>query len=253
MADFIRTEQNGIEYFTIVATGVSGMSQRGLARACGKADTTIQDLVNTLQCKSPSKWLKPFVGKALDLQCEMTKNGKIIKPYRSDFCAAVVKHYAYKGVEIAQDFDSALGAIGLESYIQGVTKWLPKSHQSSLEQRTALSIILDEPTDYRVLYDPVLYDKAVGFVGVGFYWKYCYDFLTLAERCKLNRVNEITPEGRVHYIHQHINPETRQKLELYLIRLEVVVRASENKQDFQHKYQHEFYRNKQLRLDLEQG
>ena len=44
MLEILRTEENGVEFFTVATTGESGMSQRGLARACGVVHSTIQKL-----------------------------------------------------------------------------------------------------------------------------------------------------------------------------------------------------------------
>jgi len=249
--EFIRTEQNGIEYFTIVATGESGMSQRGLARACGKALFTIQTLIENLTNGKAPKRLERFLGKDLNLTNEIVKKGGKAIVYKANFCSAVIGHYAGKGIEKAQDFDDALGDIGLTSYIQGVTGWLPIALQSSQESRTALDRILDDAKPYKVFYEPLLYKKAIELMGVGFYWHYCYDFLTLTERCKLNLVNEQTPNGRINYIHQHISPDTLPRLEKYLIQLAVLVNQALDRQDFDAMYQLEFFGNRQLKMKLQ--
>lgn len=120
----VRVERDGVEYFTVKATGESGMSQTGLARACGKSRQALIKLEKDLVTKAPSKWLKPFVGKDLTLVTNCVKNGGLVLVYSSNFCSATIKHYAYLGSEKAQDFDSALGTIGLTSYIQSQTGWL---------------------------------------------------------------------------------------------------------------------------------
>src|SRR4028118_1096834 len=127
----LRTERDGVEFFTVVATGESGMSQRGLARAAGVSHTAIQKLESTLATrtpqktlnstsgkglnpatktsqktlkpssgkgfnpvtKAPSEWLQPFVGKDLNLSGDYEKNGGTVKVYTAEFCAAVIKHY----------------------------------------------------------------------------------------------------------------------------------------------------------------
>ena len=40
-----RVERNGVEFFTIDATGESGMSESGLARLCGVAPQTVNELL----------------------------------------------------------------------------------------------------------------------------------------------------------------------------------------------------------------
>ncbi len=249
--EFIRTEQNGIEYFTIVATGECGMSQSGLARACGIRQQSLFDLIENLTGKAPSEWLEPFVGKDLNLTGDFSKKGGDVVVYQADFCSAVIGHYASKGRAKALKVLISTNRIGLTSYIQGVTGWLPIALQSSQESRTELDRILDRPIAYKVFYEPLLYQKAVKMMGVGFYWHYCYDFLTLAERCKLNLVNQPTPNGRINYIHQHISPDTLPKLEKYLIQLAVVVNLASDRQDFDALYQLEFFGNKQLNMKLQ--
>lgn len=72
----LRTESEGVEYFTIAETGESGMSQRGLARACGKALSTVQNLVNNLTDGKAPKRLERFVGMGLELTDDPIKTGK---------------------------------------------------------------------------------------------------------------------------------------------------------------------------------
>jgi len=180
--EFIRTEQNGIEYFTIVATGECGMSQSGLARACGIRKQSLCELIANLATKAPSEWLEPpadndlspsgkapsewleplqdnglspsgkapsewlepFIGKDLHLSGNFKKGNVDVVVYRADFCSAVIGHYAGKGRAKALKVLMATTAIGLTSYIQGMTGWLPIALQSSQESRTALDRILDD-------------------------------------------------------------------------------------------------------------
>ena len=88
-------------------------------------------------------------------------------------------------------------------------------------------------------------------MGVKFYWHYCYDFLTMAERCKLNQVRQKTPQGRIDYIHQHISPATIPKLERYLDRLAVLVKQAKTAQHFRTMYQYQFYDNEQMEIDFD--
>jgi hypothetical protein len=55
------------EFYTVEATGESGMSQTGLAILAGVSRQTIIALEEALVGKSPSKTLEPFIGKALIL------------------------------------------------------------------------------------------------------------------------------------------------------------------------------------------
>ena len=87
--DILHHNENGVEFFTVKATGESGMSQRGLARACGKQHRTIQFLVNNLANNNAPKRLERFMGKELNLTNKYTKKGGKVIIYRADFCFAV--------------------------------------------------------------------------------------------------------------------------------------------------------------------
>ena len=76
MANLIRTENSGVEYFTVEETGESGMSQRGLARWLGIPESTLRSLLTKVQEaevrgeKLPNS-LKPFAGGGL--ACAVTE------------------------------------------------------------------------------------------------------------------------------------------------------------------------------------
>lgn len=132
--NILRHEENGIEFFTLVDSGNSGISQTGIARLCGKSRQAIIKLEKTLVTKTPSKWLKDFVGKDLTLVTKVSTSDKKVRNatiYTAGFCAAVIKHYAYQGSEIAQESDFAIGEIGLTSYIQAKTGWLPEQNSQN--------------------------------------------------------------------------------------------------------------------------
>ncbi len=149
----IRTEENGIEYYTVAATGKSGMSQRGLARACGVDEKSIRVLAKELRNKPLSKPLEPFVGKDLKLTKNLIVTGKQGKPaigkpaivYKASFCSAVIKHYAYKGSEKAQEIDLLTGKIGLSHFIQTKTEWTPTQSAAAPQAQDRISRILDAP------------------------------------------------------------------------------------------------------------
>lgn len=92
--NIIRQEKDGIEFFTIEATGESGLSQTGLALLCGIAKQSLNELLNTLSGKSPSKWLDVWVDKDY-LLIETLKQGGNVKLLKASFCAAVIQHYCY--------------------------------------------------------------------------------------------------------------------------------------------------------------
>jgi hypothetical protein len=90
---FIRVEQNGVEYYTINATGESGMSLNGLAGLCGVPDQAIVEVLQQIAARvtrSPS--LKPFFDRNLYLPVNAESGAKILK---SDACMAIIQYFAF--------------------------------------------------------------------------------------------------------------------------------------------------------------
>ncbi|VEP18147.1 conserved hypothetical protein [Hyella patelloides LEGE 07179] len=119
----LRCETNGIEFFTVQATGESGISHRGLAILCGVTHWTINELVKNLEAKQAAKRLKAFIGKDLHLEGVYKKKGGVVKILRADFCAATVKHYALEGREIAEQSMDKFMTLGINTWIQSITGW----------------------------------------------------------------------------------------------------------------------------------
>ena len=119
----LRYESKGIEFFTVQATGESGISHSGLALLCGVSHWTINDLVKNLEGKQATKRLKAFVGKDLHLEGVYKKKGGSVKILRADFCAAVIKHYALEGREIAEQSMDKFMTLGINTWIQSITGW----------------------------------------------------------------------------------------------------------------------------------
>jgi hypothetical protein len=127
--NIIKHIENEIEFYTIESTGESGMSQSGLAILAGVSRQAIAKLEDTLATKSPSKTLEPFVGKALTLvttkaQIEGNEAGNL-SIYSSEFCSAVITHYAFKGNEMAQQSLLKFAAKGIQAWIQEINNWQP--------------------------------------------------------------------------------------------------------------------------------
>jgi hypothetical protein len=115
------------------------MRQSGLAILAGVKRQAIVKLENTLATKAPSKTLEPFVGKDLTLvpkNEDVVINGKSVgnlKVYASQFCGAVIRHYAFKGNETAQYSLERFSDMGVEKWIQGITGWgITQPSQASL-------------------------------------------------------------------------------------------------------------------------
>jgi hypothetical protein len=236
----IKAEENGVQYFTIAATGESGMSQRGLARACGKSQQALSKLIKALTTNSAPKRLHRFLGKDLALTTNYSSSDISLRNatiYRSDFCFAVIKHYALEGSEIAEATLDAVGEIGLTSYIQSKTQWLPSEYQSSFQSRQQLDRILDKPCPYEALYSKETCTKGFTWFGSSFYWRYFYNWMNHEERAKHEELNPLVNGQRKHRIHQWIEPDTKNRLRDKAIELGVLIRQSSNRDQFQNNFQ----------------
>lgn len=119
-----------MEFYTIKANGESGMSRNSLAKMCGVSGQTLSALENTLAKKAPSYYLKPYVNQGFTLaksdQVIFTVEGKKVGNltlYKSDYCAAVITHYAMKGNQIALHYLGNFCAFGITKWIHGITGW----------------------------------------------------------------------------------------------------------------------------------
>ncbi|ELS02950.1 hypothetical protein Xen7305DRAFT_00026680 [Xenococcus sp. PCC 7305] len=145
--NILRYEENGIEFFTVQATGESGISYSGLAILCGVNQSTITRLISKLRNINPmrarqeiqptsnsnngfnpmrdnaTKRLKAFIGEELHLEGDYKKQGGETKILRADFCAAVIKHYALEGREIAEHSMDKFMTLGVNTWIQSITGW----------------------------------------------------------------------------------------------------------------------------------
>lgn len=127
-AQILRAEKDGIEFFTVQETGESGMSQSGLARACGVGESTIRYLLDTLRSKTVSEVLEPFTGKTLeDLSLRSGVEYRNVRVLKDIFCAAVITHYAQVGKAEAAMNVCAFAAAGIRTFIHSYTGWQPQS------------------------------------------------------------------------------------------------------------------------------
>ena len=127
-----RVIRDDVEFFTIDATGESGMSETGLARLCGVSKQAIsQFFQNMLSSNLGQNGLEPLQRK--DLWCQAkglsaSEKSKISNLYiiRSEVCARVIKHYAFDArhkTEIALISYQNFATLGITSWIQQVTDW----------------------------------------------------------------------------------------------------------------------------------
>jgi len=70
--EFLRSEINGVEFFTVIATGESAVSVSGLSKMSGVPKQTISRWFSDLSHESTPEWLKGLQGMPLDLSHELS-------------------------------------------------------------------------------------------------------------------------------------------------------------------------------------
>jgi len=153
MSQIIKVEKNSIEYFTLTATGESGMSISGLARACGVDKSTMSRFLQGLLQSSPSEILEPFAGmtsKELTLlHNSVYHNATIIKDV---VCAAILSHYASKGKIEAVKSVATFAAIGIRTYIQQITGYIqPQQAHLPQDYLSALKFLVAAEEEKQIL------------------------------------------------------------------------------------------------------
>jgi integrase len=135
----LRYEENGIEFFTLEATGESGMSQSGLARLCGVKPHAVNQLVNSVITSSSPEFLKPLQEDELTLITSANEfnNATILK---DTVCACILEWYAFESqrpTEAARQAFRKFATFGIRSWIQGHGLAKPLNHK--VTARTAAS------------------------------------------------------------------------------------------------------------------
>lgn len=110
----LRTENNGIEFFTVVATGESAVSEIGLSRMSGVDRQTMRRWFSDFAHAGTPEWLKPLHNMSFDFAHEIVKKGKSIKPIpakaASKFLSLVAKNFK---TDAALDSLDAIAEIGV--------------------------------------------------------------------------------------------------------------------------------------------
>jgi hypothetical protein len=170
--DIMRGDQDGVEFYTLLLTGIGGMSMSGMGRLSGVKHTTISRLVEAIENgddplvrvppekslkdnlrkdpdlvrvppKNPnyavaSEQLKPFIGNVpilFDGRDDQSQDTGNLKIYRYDFSTAVMRHYAYRGNKVAQYSLDKFSDMGALKWIQDITGWKAPVTEPTIAQR----------------------------------------------------------------------------------------------------------------------
>lgn len=217
MDSIIRTVEDGVEFFTVNATGESGMSKSGLARLCGTSRQSVDELIdNAVAGQSRSKGLKCLRGKEIHLQVGIKyKNASVLK---ACVCAAAIKYYAFSGNELAQYSLDKFLEIGITVWIQDINHWTPQARTHT--EQYFLSLILDEPRAWKEHFDSKWIAEAERLTRWDWNWRCMSGFLNAtvygyfpkAMLDKLNEVNPLDSDGRrPSKQHQHFRQDADEK------------------------------------------
>ena len=132
--DFLMYCQNGVEFYTHKTTGVSGMSIRGLARACDVSEAAIHKWLTRYELgrvgfnQNESETSESLTEDGLE-GVNMWLNGKVnnnAKIVLDSVCTKALLYYAFKSRTPSLKAEKTYGLmanIGTRTFIQGMTKW----------------------------------------------------------------------------------------------------------------------------------
>jgi hypothetical protein len=122
-----RVFRDGVEFFTIIETGESGMSVSGLARLCAVTESAIRQFLarTSLRSLEVKKWLEALQEKDLDFEDKGW--WKQVRVLPSELCAQIIEHYAFeskqKRTAEALYAYRKFATMGIETWIQTITGW----------------------------------------------------------------------------------------------------------------------------------
>lgn len=139
MTQIVRVVEDGVEFFTIEATGECGMSQSGLAKLCGVSRQAIDKLIDSLSTSSCPDFLKPLQSQELMLAKSVNqfKNATIIK---DEVCATILEWYAFESQrpnDTARYSYRKFAKMGVRSWIQNITGWQPEQSKALAQWQIA--------------------------------------------------------------------------------------------------------------------
>lgn len=160
ISNLIKTEQNGIEFYTVESTGESGISQSGLAKLSGVVDSTVSNFAKTLSNSEsldsskvlPRTVFEKFTLSIFDKKAVVNgKNAGNLKVYKSDFCVQAISYFASKGKKEALFSMTKFAKLGFDTWVQQITGWKPPQTiapsipqiEPELTPRSAVQLIRD--------------------------------------------------------------------------------------------------------------
>jgi hypothetical protein len=120
-----RVFQDGVEFFTVIETGESGLSESGVSRLVGVSQKAINNLLghNPVRTKRYPECLERLRDKGFHLELPGENNSKLVK---AEVVAAVVEYYAFESRNKTAEALYAyrkFATMGIEAWIQTITGW----------------------------------------------------------------------------------------------------------------------------------
>ncbi|MEH2297566.1 MAG: hypothetical protein V7K88_00415 [Nostoc sp.] len=147
----------------------------------------------------------------------------------------IIRYQKRKGkAEAARALD-AIGAIGINSFIQAQTGWLPDQYQSSRKQRQEVSRILATPQPWTRMFESEFEEHLAHITKLHkrhirngqVYWEFIYNWMTPEEKAKLDIVNPVLTNGRRKYkIHQMLSFETKERLTPHVTSILILMKSA---------------------------
>jgi hypothetical protein len=119
--------KDGVEFFTVNATGRAAISESGLARLVGVSPKAINYLLadTAVGRRHRPEELKPFEAEGFHLEVSGENNSRLVK---AEVAAVVIEYYAYesrrKKTKEALFAYRQFAKMGIERWIQGITGWV---------------------------------------------------------------------------------------------------------------------------------
>ena len=127
-----RVIRDDVEFFTVDATGESGMSESGVARLCGVSSVAVNKMLRTnVVTWEQDGSLDPRQRRHLSFKlADQRKTSDCqflnIKILSAELCARVIQYYAFESKNKTEEALFAFqkfAARGLNTWIQGITHW----------------------------------------------------------------------------------------------------------------------------------
>ena len=257
--EIVRVERDGVEFFTEIESGESGMSISGVARLCGVSHQAVSKVANLVATKNAPKRLKALESEKLWLQ-----PGKIIGSAKvsrariltSKACAAIIKHYAFEGRETAEFALDKFTTLGVDAWIQSITGWTQKSADTT---RYLTGVVLLEPKEWTLHYSAEWQIEACRLTGED--WKCIrmgkfikesvYAWMPAEVQEELDKVNPPNETGRrPSKQHQHFSEDASPVLRKHIEEILILMKAANSMMEFREFMNRNFSGRYQLSLKM---